>query len=601
MFGVIASELSSSRGDPTYVPKSSTNRSRPKRQRSRKSSVLPQQTLIDLGNRQGHVTFDDVNAHMPKDIVASAEIEAWLKVLSEHGIEVVAEASDATARAGRENTVSGAGKRRARDADDKSVGGPSRDPVGMYLQDMSSASLLTREGETDIAKRLEDGKYLVLRAIATSGLAVAAIAEIGAALEQGTIRVKKVVRVADDDDTEFDEAWHVGRVCTSIAQVRRIYAEIQKRQKQLRRRGNSAISKKRLRASIESRSARMFDELVRLELQERVVGKLVARVKAPVAHLDRAEVEIASCEGRAGMSALEIARALRTPQSAPFAPNVVRADLEELQSSITAAKRRIKQIERDTSTRAATLRSTLREIRRGERMADKARSELVVANLRLVISVAKKYAGRGLPFADLIQEGNLGLMRGVDKFDYRRGFKFSTYATWWIRQAITRAIADQARTIRLPVHMHERLNKLTRISQSLVRELGRPPRPEELAERMGMAVDKVRAALELTRGTLSLQTPIGDEADSHLQDIVEDETATCPLEETLTVDLTVQTTRVLATLTPREEKILRLRFGIGNDVDQTLEQVGQSLGVTRERIRQIEAVALRKPGHARNT
>ncbi len=540
---------------------------------------------------------------MPPDVVAPAEIEAWLGVLRERGIEVVAEAPESPAGPGRGNGVLAPSKRRDRSGrkqpDGKSSDEPARvDPVGMYLREMGSVSLLTREGETEIAKRLEDGKYLVLRAVVTSGVAVAAIAEIGVALGQGTVRVKKVVRGIDDDDAELDEAWHVRRVCASIDQVRRLYAEIEKRRKELRRRGISEISKKRLRVAIESRSERMFDELLRLELHERVVGGLVARMKAPVVHIDRAEAEIASCEGRAGMSAREISQTLRGQR--PLA-SAARSDLEGLQSSIAAAKRRVRQVERDTSTRAAALRSTLREIRRGERIADKARSELVVANLRLVISVAKKYAGRGLPFADLIQEGNLGLMRGVDKFDYRRGFKFSTYATWWIRQAITRAIADQARTIRLPVHMHERLNKLTRVSQALVRELGRPPRPEEIAERMQITVDKVRAVLELARGTLSLETPIGDDADAHLEDIVEDENAASPLEETLAGDLSEQTNRMLATLSPREERILRLRFGIGNDADHTLEQVGQSLGVTRERIRQIEAVALRKLRHPSRT
>jgi RNA polymerase primary sigma factor len=348
----------------------------------------------------------------------------------------------------------------------------------------------------------------------------------------------------------------------------------------------------------------MFEELSDLRLNKLTVERIVAHFKGLVAKLGRAEAEIGEAEKRAGVSAKEIRRMIRDAKASPTKARTVHKktglgpeDLEDLDAQIKTSAKKVKALEEECSTTVNELRNTYSEISAGERMAERAKSELVEANLRLVVSIAKKYTNRGLQFLDLIQEGNIGLMKAVDKFEYKRGYKFSTYATWWIRQAITRAIADQARTIRIPVHMIETINKLVRTSRYLVQELGREPTPEEIAERMELPLDKVRKVLKIAKEPISLETPIGEEEDSHLGDFIEDKSVTSPSDAVISVNLAEQTRKVLATLTPREEKVLRMRFGIGEKSDHTLEEVGQDFEVTRERIRQIEAKALRKLRH----
>jgi RNA polymerase primary sigma factor len=473
----------------------------------------------------------------------------------------------------------------------------------MYLRKMGSVSLLTREGEVEIAKRIEDGERKMLQAVLNSSVAVEELIAIGERLRQGKIRVKDVVKDIDEDEAEFNEQFYVDRVCKIIDKVKKLQRDTEKLEEKLDD-GGSEGRKKKVKEATRQNRAQMFEELSDLRLNKPTVDRIVAQLKNIIIKLDKAEQEIRECERRAGMPASEIRKTLREMRANPARARAVGkklmmtvADFEEMEEMIKTAMRKVVVVEEESRSTAPELRSTFRDLHEGERMADRAKSELVEANLRLVVSIAKKYTNRGLQFLDLIQEGNIGLMKAVDKFEYKRGYKFSTYATWWIRQAITRAIADQARTIRIPVHMIETINKLVRTTRYLVQELGREPTPEEIAERMELPLDKVRKVLKIAKEPISLETPIGEEEDSHLGDFIEDKSIISPSESVISVNLADQTRKVLATLTPREEKVLRMRFGIGEKSDHTLEEVGQDFEVTRERIRQIEAKALRKLRH----
>jgi RNA polymerase primary sigma factor len=591
---------------------------------NRDSAERRKQQLISMGKAKGYLTYDDVNDHMPEEVVSSDQIDDWLSTLGDEGIEVVDSANSvkvhpSVAAGPKVPEILDEEEKKEEEEEEDFDGGYSKtnDPVRMYLRKMGSVSLLTREGEVEIAKRIEEGERRVLQVVLNSAIAVEEILDLGEKLKKQKIRVKDVVRDLDDEDADFDEEWHTERVVKIIDKVRRLQRDNEKLQEELDGTvppppsaavpaggKTSDTRKKKLKDKLEENKQEMFELLSELRINKKQIDRVVHKLKSLVMRIEKGEAEIEEFERKVGMPQKELARTLKEMKTnAAKAKAIIKklgVTAEELDSAwlgMGESKKKIKRVEEEAKLSIEDLRRTYKEIHEGERMAEKAKAELVEANLRLVVSIAKKYTNRGLQFLDLIQEGNIGLMKAVDKFEYKRGYKFSTYATWWIRQAITRAIADQARTIRIPVHMIETINKLIRTSRYLVQELGREPTPEEIAEKMELPLDKVRKVLKIAKEPISLETPIGEEEDSHLGDFIEDKGVISPSDAVISMNLAEQTRKVLATLTPREEKVLRMRFGIGERSDHTLEEVGQDFEVTRERIRQIEAKALRKLRH----
>lgn len=573
--------------------------------------------LIDLGVQRGFLTFEEVHELMPAEILEPALIDEVMVLLGENEIEVIdvikprKEEEDLDAVAGTAPAGNGFLDESAEtDAPTPAEAAAARgaDPVKLYLKKMGSVSLLTREGEVVIAKRIEEGEIVILRALLASKLGTLAIVDLGERLETGKTKVKDVIRGVEEEVSLEDEKVYLEKVMKAVTKVKALLSYQEKVDKKLvgpESKLTPAKEKEALRAEIKKRERHVESAFENIAFNRKTINVLSAKIKEYWGRgkeltdeqnkiykylllKDPKEMkDIVREFKKGGQAAIDICKK----------NDVTEMKLAQLIQQEEEIDRKLSRLEEEAGVDFAEMKRINDSLQIGERKADFAKSELVEANLRLVVSIAKKYTNRGLQFLDLIQEGNIGLMKAVDKFEYRRGYKFSTYATWWIRQAITRAIADQARTIRIPVHMIETINKLVRTSRQLVQQLGREATPEEIAVKMEMPVDKVRKVLKIAKEPISLETPIGEEEDSSLGDFIEDKKIISPNEAVINVDLSEQTRKVLATLTPREEKVLRMRFGIGEKSDHTLEEVGQDFYVTRERIRQIEAKALRKLRH----
>jgi len=576
--------------------------------------------LIAIGKEKGFLTYDELNSTLPAEVVSSEQFGSIMAMFGEMDIEIVdaPEGGGDRPRKSRDSEdASDDDEGEAGDENEKEIdltpGALSRtdDPVRLYLKEMGSVALLSREGEIEIAKRIEEGKRDIASVIYGMPMTIEFVLSLRDQLKNGKIDVREIVPIQeteeDFEEEEVEKDYEELRIKTleGLNSVRKISTSLKGLYEKSRHVNGDPAKLKKIKRQIDTIREQIVDKMESVNLHGVLKDRMVQRVRDLAIQIRTAEREIVSCQrrlgigGEAGADALrKLCRDRKSFLAVKRKSGCSEDTLLDVKKIFQAARIRIRQLETEEALVSADeIKDAVKHLDVAEEKVKRGKAELVEANLRLVVSIAKKYTNRGLQFLDLIQEGNIGLMKAVDKFEYKRGYKFSTYATWWIRQAITRAIADQARTIRIPVHMIETINKLIRTSRHLVQKLGREPTPEEIAERMDLPLDKVRKILKIAREPISLETPIGEEEDSHLGDFIEDKKAISPLEAAIRYDLQRQINSALETLTPREEKVLRKRFGIGEATDHTLEEVGQDFEVTRERIRQIEAKALRKLRH----